>query len=67
MSYTHTYAILEISHAAYAEIAKALRAADYSHCFHDEGGRIVIDMSGIALATVQLPGTVRESRAQGGK
>jgi hypothetical protein len=47
---THTYAILEVSQAAYDEIRMKLKAADYDHCFHEQDGRIVIDMHGIALA-----------------
>lgn len=46
---TYTFAILEVSPAAYEEIAGKLRAADYGHCFHKDSGRIVIDMQGIAL------------------
>jgi hypothetical protein len=47
---TYTYAILEVSERAYQEIRKALEKADYRHCFHEEDGRVVIDMHGIALA-----------------
>lgn len=47
---SHTYAILEISPAAYAEIHAALKAAGYDDQFHDNDGRQVIDMHGIALA-----------------
>ena len=48
---THTYAILEVSHAAYVEIKSKLEAAGYSDQFHDdrEGDGVVIDMHGIAL------------------
>jgi hypothetical protein len=42
---THTYVELEVSAAAYDEIAGKLRAAAYDHAFHDE----VIDMHGIGL------------------
>ena len=45
MRVTHTYATLEISKAAYDEIAEKLRAAEYDHAF--DGG--LIDMHGIAL------------------
>lgn len=47
---SYTYAILEVSLAAYAEIKNALFSAGYDHCFHDDDGRVVIDMHGIALA-----------------
>lgn len=50
MKQTHTYVILEISHAAYEEIAEKLREAGYAHAFHETGGRVVIDMHGIAVA-----------------
>lgn len=46
---THTYAELEISPAAYDEIAKALRAAGYDHVFHGPPDAGVIDMNGIGL------------------
>ncbi len=46
---THTYAILEISRAAYEEIAAKLEAAGYQHAFHENDGEAVIDMHGIAV------------------
>jgi hypothetical protein len=48
---THTYAVLEISAAAYNEIKAKLEAAGYDHAFHenDRHGE-VIDMHGIAVA-----------------
>ena len=49
MKSTHTYAVLEISPAAFLEIADKLREAGYHHCFV-ETGECVIDMHGIALA-----------------
>lgn len=50
---THTYAALEVSAAAYDEIAAKLRAADYDHAIDDEEG--AIDMSGIALVRAEPP------------
>lgn len=47
---THTYAVLELSEAAVKEIEAKLRAAGYEDQFHQEDGRIVIDMHGIAVA-----------------
>lgn len=47
---THTYAILEISPDAYQEIREALAQAGYHHAFHQEEGRDLIDMHGIAVA-----------------
>ncbi len=47
---THTYAILEVSAAAYEEIKKLLTDAGYEDTFHEHDGRTVIDMHGIALA-----------------
>ncbi len=44
---THTYVILEITPAAFGEIAAKLRAAGYHHVFDQDGA--VIDMQGIAL------------------
>lgn len=52
MRTTHTYALLELSPAAFAEIAAKLRAAGYHQAFHqdDDGdGRDVVDMHGIAV------------------
>jgi hypothetical protein len=46
---THTYAILEISKAAYDEIRAKLKAAGYGHVFDQDEGKEVIDMHGIAL------------------
>lgn len=43
---THTYAILEVSPAAYEEIAEKLRSAGYGHVFAGDG---TIDMHGIGL------------------
>ena len=46
---THTYAILEVSPAAYQEIRAKLEAAGHEQAFHDEDDGEVIDMHGIAL------------------
>lgn len=43
---THTFAELELSKAAYDEIATKLRAAGYDHAFIDDG---IIDMHGIGV------------------
>lgn len=50
MRTTRTYAILELSPAAYEEIAKKLRDAGYGHAFMEEG---VIDMFGIGVSKEQ--------------
>lgn len=53
---THTYAILELSHAAYNEINAKLRAAGYHHVFHEDSSHgTVMDMHGIALALDNEP------------
>ena len=49
MRATHTYALLQVSPAAYAEIRDQLKAAEYEHAFHKDDGREVIDMHGLAL------------------
>jgi hypothetical protein len=49
---TYTYVELEVSAAAYDEIANKLRAADYDHALHDH----TIDMHGIGL-TKAAPAT----------
>ncbi|HEX5433537.1 MAG TPA: hypothetical protein VFY05_04815 [Candidatus Angelobacter sp.] len=46
---THTYVVLEVSDAAYDEIAGKLREAGYDHVFDGEGKKCVMDMHGIAI------------------
>ena len=46
---TYTYAILEVSAAAYQEIRKKLAEAGYGDQFHKDDGAECIDMHGIAL------------------
>ncbi len=46
---THTYAILEVSSAVYAEIRAKLVAAGYHHALHKDDDGEAIDMYGIAL------------------
>lgn len=48
---TYTYAVLDVSPAAYIEIKEKLEKAGYQHAFHDDrdGDGLVIDMHGIAL------------------
>lgn len=46
---THTYAILQISPEAYNEIRRYLKAYGYEHAFHEQDGKEVIDMHGIAV------------------
>lgn len=43
---THTFATLELSAAAYQEIAEKFRAAGYNHAFMEDGA---IDMHGVAV------------------
>jgi len=51
---THTYVLLELSRAAYDEIARKMREAGYDQAFDAEGE---IDMRGIAVTRepTQLP------------
>lgn len=47
---TRTYALLDISEAAYSEIRAKLEAAGYGHAFHHaEDEPETVDMHGIAL------------------
>jgi len=55
---THSYAILEVSPAAYAEIHVLLVKAGYEHAFHEQDEGIVIDMHGIALRAKAPDGSV---------
>lgn len=63
MRQTHTYVTLELSDAAYDEIARKLREASYDHAFNAEGE---IDMHGLAVVKAKhdlgiLPGDVGTS------
>jgi hypothetical protein len=63
---THTYAVLELSKAAFDEITQKLRAAGYDHAFHDD----VVDMQGIAVSAlvtgeIRVPDPVCISRVNG--
>jgi len=49
---THTFATLEVSRAAFDEIAEKLKAAGYGHVFVDSD---TMDMHGIALTKVHEP------------
>lgn len=54
---THTYAELEVSAAAYDEIAAKLKAAGYDHAFmsgEDVNGHATIDMHGIGITRMPL-------------
>jgi len=51
---TYTYAVLDISDAAYTEIFDKLKAAGYEHAFHEDENRIVVDMHGIAIARASV-------------
>ncbi len=46
---TYTFAVLHVSNECFEEIAAALRAADYKHCFIDDVNGLVLDMNEIAL------------------
>lgn len=48
---THTYALLEVSPAAFAEMKAKFEEAGYQHAFHTDDGKPVIDMHGIALVS----------------
>ena len=46
---SRTYVILNLSQAAWDEIAEKLSAAGYSHAFHQRTDGVVIDMHGLAV------------------
>jgi hypothetical protein len=56
---TYTYVTMEVSAAAYLEIAAKLREAGYDHAFGEDGE---LDMRGIAL-THAFPMPTREAKA----
>lgn len=58
----HTFVVLDIAPDAFGEITHKLREAGYHHCFTEHDGRIVIDMSGIAVACLGS-GLTNEERA----
>lgn len=58
---THTYVVLEVSDVTYTEISDKLRAAGYTHAFHEDENQIVIDMHGIAVARESIAPTSKES------
>jgi hypothetical protein len=47
--HTRTFALLDLSPAAYAEVRQKLLQASYDHVFTEVDGREVIDMNGIAV------------------
>lgn len=63
---SRTYAVLELSGAAYAEIREKLEAAGYEHAFHRSDDRDVIDMHGIAVAAERAGGETPPGRPGGG-
>lgn len=46
---THTYSILPVSQSAFDEMRTKLEAAGYGDAIHDEDGKPVIDMHGLAV------------------
>lgn len=46
---THTFAVLELSAAAFKEIRDKLEAAGYQHAFIKEDEELTIDMHGIGI------------------
>jgi hypothetical protein len=57
MRTTHTYALLEVTAAAYDEIASKLRGCGYGSSINDQGE---IDMHGIALVCAHAPTSTQE-------
>ena len=52
---TYTYAVLEVSQAAFDEIRALLKDAGYHGAFQKDDGAEVIDMHGIALKSAFQP------------
>lgn len=61
---TYTYVLLEVSGAAYDEIAAKLRAAGYDHAFGDDGE---INMHGLALVRAEQPPGENDGTDQSGR
>ncbi len=47
---THTLAEMTVSDETFCEIRRLLDDAGYEHAFINEGGRVTLDLTGIALA-----------------
>lgn len=58
---THTFAVLDLSKEAFAEIRHKLKQAGYEHAFIEQDGRLVIDMHGIAVAQDEDEAGLRNS------
>ncbi len=58
---THTFALLEVTPAAFEEVRGKLEDAGYTHAFHRIDDRAAVDMHGIALTSRE---TVREFPAR---
>lgn len=52
---THTFAVLELSPAAFNEIKTKLEAAGYQHVFIKEDEELTIDMHGIGVKEERKP------------
>lgn len=65
---SYTYVILELSHAAYTEIAAKMRNAGYEHAFcpGDGEGDERIDMHGIAVAPETIVIVKSQPEGKGG-
>lgn len=62
---THTYSLLEVDQAVYAQVADKLRSVGYGHAISDTGE---IDMQGIALIPLRgqgIPEKLFEHRGDG--
>lgn len=46
---TYSYVIMGVSESAYNEVKAKLKDAGYEHAIHEEDGKTVLDMHGIAL------------------
>lgn len=62
MRATRGFSILDLSHSAFDEISRKLKDADYHHTFHEDSGRDVIDMQGIAIACEPCPDQPKECK-----
>ena len=58
----YTYAVLEVSHSTYKEIHDKLKAAGYEDQFHEDNGKDLIDMHGIAIAIYYAHGEFENER-----
>ena len=63
MRSTHTFALMEVSPSTFEEVREKLAAAGYDHALISEGGKLHLDMQGVAFVLQDAPPVERIPRA----